>query len=634
MHSYKLIASILSLVVLPAISFGQGGWKGLHNASEADYSKWVNSLGNMHAVHVSVFGSGASLRFAAIANDTPNAGWYAQHGMTAEAFQKVFNQHGSEGYRLISISGYTQDNTIKYAGVWVQDGYQDLWESHHGQSAKDYQATFDACVKKGLRPIHISGYQSGKTHQIASIFARDKYTWQARHDMTAAQYQKMFDELNPKGFHPTCVSAYPTEAGTRFATIFVLDKTTPRVAKHGLSAAEYQKHFEQMGAKGYQLEDICGYQEGKEQRYTCVFVKPNVVSYPLPVSGTAVPALAAYDEAMQKFMRERHIQCGTLAVSKGGKLVLSRGYGFIDHDGQIPCTPNTPMRTASVVKPMTLAALNKLIAAGKVKADTKIVSFLGIKAPAGKTMDKRWADITVQHCIDHKGGWLRKTAPIGDPMFQSLKIAKELGKTSPASPDDIITYMAGQPLEFTPGSNPGGDTYSNFGYCILGRVIEKASGKKYMDYLNSEIAKPLGITSFQLAHSLPGARNPKEPVYLDPGFDFNVFDAKSKAKVHLADGGFCTESMDAHGGQIASAPDLAKFMENYWINGKPRKAGESGSGLFYGGLPGTHTMVLWRADGVNIVALFNQRTDPSKLDYNQIESMMNNATTSIKTWPK
>jgi len=618
--------------MLPAVSFCQGGWKGLHNASEADYAKWVGSLGNLHAVQVSVFGSGSSLRFAAIANDSPIAGWYSQHNMTAKKYQELFNKYGNDGFRLMSISGYTQDNTIKYAGLWVQDGYNDAWESHHGQSSKDYQSTFDACVKKGMRPIHISGYQTGKTHLLASIFAKDKYTWKAGHDMTAAQYQKMFDEWNPKGFHPTCVSAYPTEAGTRFAAIFVLDKMTPRVARHGLSNAEYQKHFEQMGAKGYQLEDICGYQEGKELRYACVFYKPHVVSYPLPVSGTAVPALVAYDEAMQKFMRERHIQCGTLAVSKGGKLVFSRGYGFIDREGLVPCSPTTPMRTASVVKPITHAAINKLMREGKVKADTKIVTFLGIKAPAGKTMDKRWNDITVQHCIDHKGGWNRETAPIRDPMFQSLKIAKELGLNRPPTPDEIITYMAGQPLEFTPGT--GETTYSNFGYCILGRVIEKASGKKYMDYISSEIAKPLGITSFQLARSLPASRNAKEPVYLDPGFDFNVFNARSKAKVRLADGGFCTESMDAHGGQIASAPDLVKFMENYWINGQPRKAGEKGSGLFYGGLPGTHTMTLWREDGVNIVALFNQRTDPSKLDYNLIESMMNKATTSIKAWPK
>jgi CubicO group peptidase (beta-lactamase class C family) len=634
MSRYKALATIWALLTLPVIVFGQSDWNSINNSSESDYGKWVGSLKNKHAVHVSVFGSDSAPRFAAISNDTPIAGWYSHHDMSEKSYQELFDKYGGEGYRLISISGYTKNKVIKYAGLWVQDGYNDIWEGHHGQTTRDYQTTYDACVKKGMRPIHISGYQTGNSHRIASIFARDKYSWKAGHDMTGAQYQKMCDEWNPKGFHPHCVSAYSTGSGIRFAAIFIQDKVTQRVARHGLSSEDYQKNYVQMRDKGFRLEHLCGYLDGKELRYACVFYKPPVISYPLPVSGTAVPSLAAYDDAMQKFMQQRHIQCGTLAVSKGGKLLLSRGYGYIDREGVVPCTPTTPMRTASIVKAVTLSAVHKLIREGKIKADTKIVSYLGIKAPAGKTMDKRWNDITVQHLIDHKGGWLQKTAKIGDPMFQSLKIAKELGKNSPPSSDDIISYMAGQPLEFTPGTDPKVDSYSNFGYCILGRVIEKASGKKYIDYINSDIAKPLGITSFQLARTLPANRNSREPVYLDPGFSLNVFNSKSKALVHSADGGFCTETMDAHGGQIASAPDMAKFMENYWVTGQPRNVGEKANWLFYGGLPGTHTMTLWREDGVNIVVLFNQRTDTSKLDYNLIESVMTQATASIKTWPK
>src|SRR5687767_13519897 len=75
----RIVASFLALLVLPAVSLGQSGFKGIHNASEADYQKWVGSLGNMHAVHVSAFGTGHALRFAAIATDAPVAGWYAQH---------------------------------------------------------------------------------------------------------------------------------------------------------------------------------------------------------------------------------------------------------------------------------------------------------------------------------------------------------------------------------------------------------------------------------------------------------------------------------------------------------------------------------------------------------------------------
>src|SRR5262245_42714357 len=107
----RIVASSMALLVLPAVSFAQGGWKGIHNASEADYQKWIDSLGKMHAIHVSAFGTGNALRFSAVAVDTPTAGWLARHNMTADAYQKAFKQNAADGYRLISVSGYTKDNT-------------------------------------------------------------------------------------------------------------------------------------------------------------------------------------------------------------------------------------------------------------------------------------------------------------------------------------------------------------------------------------------------------------------------------------------------------------------------------------------------------------------------------------------
>ena len=51
-------------------------------------------------------------------------------------------------------------------------------------------------------------------------------------------------------------------------------------------------------------------------------------------------------------------------------------------------------------------------------------------------------------------------------------IADALKLKEPPTPDDIVRYIAGQPLQFDPGSK---STYSNFGYCLLGRIIEKVS---------------------------------------------------------------------------------------------------------------------------------------------------------------
>jgi CubicO group peptidase (beta-lactamase class C family) len=243
-------------------------------------------------------------------------------------------------------------------------------------------------------------------------------------------------------------------------------------------------------------------------------------------------------------------------------------------------------------------------------------------------MDKRMRDITVKHLIDHKGGWDSNKA--GDPMFRPLKIARALGKRGPATAQDIIRYMAGQPLQFAPGAK---SVYSNFGYCVLGRVIEKVTGKSYIEYVRGEVLRPLGVTSIELGRTLPRDRNPREPVYLDPDSGRNVMQPDSKVPVPDPDGTFYLEAMDAHGGLIGASPDLVRFLQAYWLDGRPRKAGESATYTFFGSLPGTWTVVMQREDGVNIAALFNQRTDPSGLPYEAIEKILNKAADGIHTWP-
>jgi CubicO group peptidase (beta-lactamase class C family) len=365
-----------------------------------------------------------------------------------------------------------------------------------------------------------------------------------------------------------------------------------------------------------------------------------VDALPLPMSGVAVPELRAFDEAMQQFMQERSIMAGTLAVMKDGRIVLSRGYGFADAQRTLTLGPDVPMRIASVVKPITAAAILRLIREGKLKPDDRAFVFLGVEPPPGRAGDSRLKDITIQHLLDHKGGWDREAA--FDPMFRPLKIAAALGKPGPADARDIITFMAGQPLQFPPGGAADGKyadgKYSNFGYCVLGRVIEKVTGKRYVDYVREALLIPLKINSVELGRSLPRDRNPCEPYYADIGRTVNVVEPKNKVRVPWPDGGFYLEAMDSHGGLIASAPDLVRFAQAYTIRGEPcaskGKGKQFGRRTAFGSLPGTWSMLLWRDDGVNIAAIFNQRSDPSGLPYEAINKVLNNVTDGTKKWPR
>jgi hypothetical protein len=90
--------------------------------------------------------------------------------------------------------------------------------------------------------------------------------------------------------------------------------------------------------------------------------------------------------------------------------------------------------------------------------------------------------------------------------------------------------------------------------------------------------------------------------------------------------------MVAPGGMIASGRALMNFLQAYGIDGDPR-TGNGETWTFFGSLPGTHTMIRQRPDGVNIVALFNQRTDASGLNYELIQTLLDTAANGVTQWP-
>jgi hypothetical protein len=84
---------------------------------------------------------------------------------------------------------------------------------------------------------------------------------------------------------------------------------------------------------------------------------------------------------------------------------------------------------------------------------------------------------------------------------------------------------------------------------------------------------------------------------------------------------------------VISAPALAEFFSRYWISGDPRSPMDKGYTYWYfGSWIGTFSLAYQRPDGVNIVVLFNQRTDPSGLDYGKIKDAMDTAASSVASW--
>jgi CubicO group peptidase (beta-lactamase class C family) len=602
----------------------------LHGESPQAYQAWIDRMARegYRPVFVQAFQDGQSPRFCAIAHKGgKNHPWIARQGLTRDDYQAAFDNLGKQGYRPLTTTGYPDGGRTRLAAIWIRDDVEGVWECRHHLTSAGYRQTCAELERKGLHPGYVAGYPAGDAAHFIGFFTTAAEPCVARHDLTAAECEKTCARWRTRGFSPRCLSAYPVGGGVRFALILVRDLwVADWKAPLDLSARRLKEESVRWTAQGYRPLAVCGYPSAGTARFAAVWVKDRTAD--LPASGQAVPALAAFDRAMQQFMRERHIPAGTLAVMRHGRLLLTRGYGWADRVGTRVIAPDALMRIASVSKPITAAAVRRLIAAGKLKQDTRVFPLLEVAPPRGRQPDPRLQDVTVQHLLEHRGGWDAGKSP--DPMFRAAEIAAALGKPSPASNRDVICYMVGQKLDFAPGSKYA---YSNFGYCVLGRVIEKVTGQSYLAHVRQAVLAPLGIRDVEVGHSLPGRRNPREPFYSDPGGGPNVHAAHGPALVPAPDGAFCLEAMDAHGGLIASSEDLVRFLNAYALDGTPRRPHDQPRGCFFGRLPGTRSMALQRPDGICIAVLFNQSRDDSGLSYDDMEKVMNRAADSIRRWP-
>ena len=276
-------------------------------------------------------------------------------------------------------------------------------------------------------------------------------------------------------------------------------------------------------------------------------------------TGLYVPQLATFDTAMQNLMTSYNVPGAQLAITYRGRLVYNRGFGFANKASQDSVYPGSMFRIASVSKTVTGVACMKLFEQGLLNLNAKVFGVNGILNDAiyQNILDPRDTNITVRMLLHHSAGWNRNTS--GDPMFNAFGIATTMGVASPPSSVDVIRYMlANKNLDFTPGTQ---SHYSNFGYCVLGRVIEKITGQTYENYVRNSILIPLGITKMQLGNNLEANKLPNEVNYYDYSgapLANSVYD--NTTKVPWPYGGFNLEFMDAHGGWVASAEDLLKLV--------------------------------------------------------------------------
>ncbi|HEY8198002.1 MAG TPA: serine hydrolase domain-containing protein [Gemmatimonadales bacterium] len=182
------------------------------------------------------------------------------------------------------------------------------------------------------------------------------------------------------------------------------------------------------------------------------------------------PRLDSIGRYIDSEMKRQRIPGLSVAILRGDRILLARGYGFANLELRVPASDSTIYQSGSVGKQFTAAAVGMLAQAGRLKVEDRITRWF----PEGKGV---WDSITVRHLLTHTSGMPEYT----DSLIDLRKDYTE---------DQLVSLAAAQPLDFPPGDTW---SYSNTGYAVLGALIRRVTGRFYGDLLQQLIFTPLGM---------------------------------------------------------------------------------------------------------------------------------------------
>lgn len=213
------------------------------------------------------------VRYAAIWRKEPEGEWVARHDLTSEGYRQEFNQQISKGLRLVLVDGFEADGRARYAAIWSRQA-SPPWVAHHGMTAADYQMAFNKYVADGYRLVWVSGYTVNGSGRYTAIWEKSPGPeWIARYGLSAADYQRDFDSLVKHGYRLKLVSGYAVEGNARYAALWEKDSENSWVARHGMTSQAYQREFDQQVAEGYRLAHISGYRVGDQILFAAIWDK-------------------------------------------------------------------------------------------------------------------------------------------------------------------------------------------------------------------------------------------------------------------------------------------------------------------------------------------------------------------------
>ena len=351
----------------------------------------------------------------------------------------------------------------------------------------------------------------------------------------------------------------------------------PWVIEFNISEAAFKTSSEKYKSDGFAMTIHETATINRKRRHSAVWVQdPDSAARlilpagDIPESGEIGSDLRPLNEFMRETLMEHNIPGATLAVSYRGELIFARGFGYSDVEKLTTMPVEANMRIASVSKPITAVAVLLLVQDGKLRLDQSALEILAqhpsyaFRTQDAVKSDSRWPKISVRHLLNHSAGWDR--AKSKDTVFQLVTVTQQQKLKELAQKNDILQYQFRQPLDFDPGSQ---SSYSNVGYCMLGRIIEAISGQTYEEFVSERILSAAGMTQTRLGKTRLSDRASDEVRYYTQKISqapavWELATQKQGTTYEMvapAYGQWDLEVMDSFGGWTSTVHDLLLFLD-------------------------------------------------------------------------
>jgi CubicO group peptidase (beta-lactamase class C family) len=344
----------------------------------------------------------------------------------------------------------------------------------------------------------------------------------------------------------------------------------------------------------------------------------------------AQPAPPDAEPLVRRYMQQFDVPGLSLTFARGERILYTGCFGLADRETRRPVRPDSLFRIASNSKAFTSAAIFLLVESGKLALNDRPLAPDGVLreyASLGRQQDLLHA-ITIRDLLTHTaGGWSNDG---NDPMFERPQLDQ----------DGLIRWT----LQTHALQNPPGQkyAYSNFGYCLLGRVIEHASGERYAAFVHQRVLRVPQAEDMRIGARQPA---PGEVRYYGQGGE----------KPYV----FPIARMDSHGGWIATSRDMARFLASLFSPQDDERAAPivsaqslremtagsqanrqygcglelnaAGNAWHNGSLPGTMSIMVHTRSGMSWACVVNTRSrDDAALS--RLDSMLWEVARSVPQW--